>query len=306
MAERPTSNRKLALVTRLITDSNATPARALVEELTRYDAPPALPSELEAHGARLRAIVNDQQVPLAKRRQALRLLARDASQATVDYLLGVVMVEEDAILRQDAVRSLVKLRLGKVPLEFQAQPIRRQVEREVRNHRRILNVAAIYRQQARGAVTQEDPALALLRMLLEESAEQTFRLLMLLYRPEDIHLVYEQLRAPDAYLRTDAIELLDTLMDPAMRTVLFPMLDEDRFLLLLDEQDLGPPEPAVAYRLLQEAIWDHNSWLSVTTLCVVGRLRLTTLRQELEKASRHHLPLIASAGKAALHLAGLP
>ena len=59
-------------------------------------------------------------------------------------------------------------------------------------------------------------------------------------------------------------------------------------------------EPTAAYRFLQEAIWDHNCWLSVTTLCAVGRLRLTTMRQELEKASRHTEPLIATAAKVAL------
>ncbi len=143
--------------------------------------------------------------------------------------------------------------------------------------------------------------LALLRALAEETVAQVFRLLMLLYRPEDIHLLYEQMRAPDAYIRSDAMEMLETLVDSEMRAVLYPMMDEDRFLAALEEP-AGAPEPTRAFRVLQEAIGDHNCWFSVTTLCAIGRMRLTTMRQELEKASRHQAPLISAAGRVALHL----
>jgi hypothetical protein len=150
-----------------------------------------------------------------------------------------------------------------------------------------------------------DPVILLLRVLLEESVEQIFRLLMLIYRPADIHLVYEQLRASDDYVRSDAVELLDNLVGPSMRAIIFPILDEDRFLSLLEETSPTAYEPTAAYRLLQGAIWDHNCWVSIVTLCAVGRLRLTTMRQELEKASRHTMPPISAAAKVALHLATL-
>ncbi|MBI4003506.1 MAG: hypothetical protein HY353_00625, partial [Candidatus Omnitrophica bacterium] len=136
--------------------------------------------------------------------------------------------------------------------------------------------------------------------------EQIFRLLMLLYRPEDIHLVYEQMQATDTYVRSDAIELLDNLVDPSMRRMLLPLFEEDRFLASVEESQPTAHDPAVAYRIFQEAIWDHNCWLSVTTLCAVGRLRLTTMRQELEKATRHGESLISTAAKVALHLSNNP
>jgi hypothetical protein len=173
----------------------------------------------------------------------------------------------------------------------------------VANDQRIIVVARVYRQHSRGSLSPDDPVVELLRVLLEESVEQIFRLLMLLYRPDDIHLVFEQMRAPDAYLRADAVELLDNLIDPGMRATIFPILDEDRFLGLLDEASDTAPDPAAAYRMLQEAIWDHDRWLSVTTLCAVGQLRLTTMRQELERASRHGPPLVSTAAKVALALA---
>jgi len=305
-ARRPPTT-KLALVDQLMATPTASPSQTteLLAALAAYETHLSGPSELETGYPQLRALITDRSVPMPKRRQAIHLLTRAADQATVDFLFGMVMVEEDAVLRQEAVLGLVKVRLrGKGRLEFPIEPIRRQVGREVANYQRILYVASIYRQHYRGPLGTNDPVLALLRALTEESVEHIFRLLMLLYRPEDIHLIYEQMRVPDAHLRADALEFLDNLVDPTTRAMIFPILDEDRFLALLDEDLPIAREPAAAYRILQEAIWDHNCWLSVTTLCAVGRLRLTTMRSELEKASCHPAPVISTAAKAALQLAG--
>jgi hypothetical protein len=214
------------------------------------------------------------------------------------------MVEEDTVVRQEALRGLVRIRIRGGRLEFPLPAIQRQIAREVEDYRRVTSVAGIYRRHYRGPLPQDDPLLGLLGLLTEESSEQVFRLLMLLYRPEDIHLVYEQMQSDDAYLRTDAIELLDNLIDVKMRRVIAPVMEEDRFLDGLENGAVH--EPAAAYRMLQGAIWDHNCWLSATTLCAVGRLRLTTMRQELEKASRHTAPVISRAAKVALHLVALP
>jgi hypothetical protein len=307
MVDQP-SARKLALLDRLVEPATQTSdhARTLLRELTAYERYLADTMDPAFGMQRLRSIISDQREPMAKRRQAIRILARTGDQNGVDFLFGIVTVEVDAILRQDAVRGMVRMRMQSGGLEFPTQPIRRQIGSEVANYQRIVHVAQIYRQHHKGPVPADDALLALLRVLMEESIEQIFRLLMLLYRPEDIHLVYEQLRTTDGYVRADAIELLDNLIDAPMRTIIFPILDEDRFLSALEERAASLHEPTTAYRLLQGAIWDHNCWLSVTTLCAVGKLRLGTMRQELERASNNSTPLIANAARVALHLAALP
>ena len=278
-------------------------ARELIEELTAYEARRAGPAAVDGDTVRLKAMVGDPRVPMAERTQAIRLLTRSADQRAIDVLVGMVMADSDAALREEALRGLVQLCLRRTRLEFPVLPMRRQITQEIEQYTRILHVAAIYRQHHRGPLAADDPIVALLRVLMEESVDQIFRFLALLYRPEDIHLAYDQLRAPDAHVRADAIEFLDHLVDPAMRGTLFPILDEDRFLSAFEEEPGIVPEPSAAYRLLQGAIWDHNYWLSVTTLCAVGRLRLAAMRQEVEKASRHTVPIVASAARVALQLA---
>jgi hypothetical protein len=249
---------------------------------------------------RLRHLVQDRAQPLALRRLAVQLLGRPRDPDTMDFLCGLLLVEEDALLRHDVLRELVRLRLSRGTLSLPEAAFRRQVGREAAAFERVRRVSAVYRRHQPGASEAEDPLVAMLGVLTEESLEQVFRLLMLLYRPDDIHLVYEQLQAPDVHLRADAIELLDNLVDPSMRVMLFPVLDESRFVAPGAAEETALREPAAVYRALQEAIWDHNGWLSVTTLCAVGRLRLPTMRDELERASRHSEPVIATAARFAL------
>ncbi|MBI2104866.1 MAG: MFS transporter [Candidatus Omnitrophica bacterium] len=309
LADAPSSGRKLALVNRLVGASArwSADAAAFLAELAAYETRGEQPAADRLRVAELlRRTISDPREPMAARCQAIRRLAGLPEQATVDYLFGIAMVEADVVLRQEALCGLVRLRLrGGGTLEFLPQPVRRQIAREVANYERIAQVAQVYRRHHGGAVSADDPLLGLFRALMEETVEQVFRLLVLLYRPDDIQLVYEQLSAPDAYLRADAIELLDNLVDPPMRRVIAPILDEDRFLSALE----GPPpvaDPVQTHRLLQDAIWDHNCWLSVTTLCVVGRLRLPAMRPELEKAAHHTTALVSKAAKLALHFSEQP
>lgn len=303
LVDAPSSARKLALLNRLIgaEDRWSTDAAALLAELTAYETRPPQAADRRRETEQLKRTISDPHEPMAARCEALRRLAGCAEQATVDYLFGIATVEADAVLRQEALCGLVRLRLGGGGLEFMVQPVRRQIVREVANYERIAQVAQVYRRHHGGAPPPDDPLLGLFRVLMEETVEQVFRLLVLLHRPDDIQLVYEQLSAPDAYLRADAIELLDNLVDPSMRRAIAPLLDEDRFLSRLDEPPPAAADPVQTHRLLQDAIWDHNCWLSVTTLCVVGRLRLPAMRQELEKATQHAAAFVSSAAKLALH-----
>ena len=284
---------KLSLFEALMADRmHMTHTRDLLAQLTRYEqalegaAPFARAFEVNW----LKQVIQDRDQEMPLRKQAIHHLARQEDQDTFDYLCGMLMVEEEAILRDEVSKALVRMHMRAKLLQVPIAQIRRQIGREVESHQRVSHILAFYEKQTIELKPQADPVLTLLQVLKEESVEQVFRLLMLLYRHDDIHLVYEQLRVPDIHVRADALELLDNLVDPPMRRVLLPLLDED-----------PPPEELEStYQVLQEAIWDHNCWLSVTTLCAVGRMRLNAMNTELERAARHTMPLVAAAAKVAL------
>ncbi len=299
----PPSQRKFSFLRALLPRRAPTHAgHELLDRLMQYEQPGSCASfafETEEQVVEIKALIQDTSKEMGHRRHAIRSLARRADQITTDYLSGLLVVEEEAMLRYEVTRELVKLRVAHKDLQMPIAQIRRQIDREGDNYKRTQQVLHIYRKHHPNA-PENDPVIGLLRVLAEESVQQIFRLLMLVYRPDDIHLVYEQLQATDAHLRADALELLDNLVDPTMRRRLLPILDEDAFLDSLAAQD-DSNEPRVPYGVLQEAIWDHNSWLSVTTLCAIGRMRMTGFRHELEKASSHHtVPVVAFAAKTVL------
>jgi hypothetical protein len=80
-------------------------------------------------------------------------------------------------------------------------------------------------------------------------------------------------------------------------------MDEDQVLDAARREESGASYTSeMAYRVLQDAIWDHHYWLSVTTLCAVGRLGLKEMRRELDQAAQHSVPLVALAAQLAQQL----
>lgn len=300
---------KLALVRQLVA-ANREPSeesKQLLEALAEYEQRPHDPLTLEEglpSMQQLKDWLSDPHQPMTVRRAAIKQLAQQGGQEAVDSFLGLLMVEEDAVMRQELIRGLTKLRLRQPKLEFPKRLIRRQLIKEVGKYRQIFQVASVYRQMAGARCQDPDPAMELLKLSLEETVDHIFRLLSLLYRPEDIHLIYNQLREPDAYVRADAIELLDNLVHPRLRRLIVPVLDEDTFMGCLDGE-LTPDaiDQRDAVRLMGQSIWDHNRWLSVVVLCAIGRLRLEPLLSELDRAAQSRVPILRIAALAAQRLA---
>jgi hypothetical protein len=281
----------------------------LLETLAQYEQRPATGDRMDPPPSldRLKECLQDLHEPMAKRRAAIKQLVQQDGQEAVDCLLGMLMVEEDEDMRQELIRGLTKLRL-RYPhgLEFPKRLIRGQLAKEVQTYQRIVSAAAVYRHTSSRILADGDAVVGLLRLLMEETTQQIFRLLSLLYRPEDMYLIYNQLREPDAYLRADAIELLDNLIAPGLRRLILPVLDEDRFLQRAEGHLDHPMVELGEDRLLREGIWDHNRWLSVVIMSLIGRLRLEGLLSELDRAAQSADPLVSQSAQVARRLTGQP
>ena len=279
----------------------------MLEALAQYEQRP------DGHGGawsqspplqELRNCLADPHQPGLKRSEAIKRIVHHGGQDAVDCLLGMLMVEQETQMRRELLWGLTKLRLRQPHgLEFPKRLIRRQIAKEVETFQQIVQVASVYRRVDRRLTRQSDPALGLLSVLVEETTEQIFGLLGLVYQPEDIYLIYHQLQQPDAYVRADAIELLDNLIEPGVKWTIFPVLDEDAFLERLNGYADEPiPDPKTIIRLLRQGVWDHNRWLSLVIMSLIVRLRLDPLRPELERAAGSGDPLIRQAARAAARL----
>ena len=325
LSPRHPGREKLRLARELFdgTPNTSEEAKQLLGILDCYERQPEMPKTIELSAVqrqRLMEILSDRHEAMAARRQAMLQLVRHPSQDTVDGFLGMLLVEDDPAIRHEIIHGLANVRVNcSRGLEFPKKLIRRQIRKEVATYQQIAQLVAIYRWVDAGQVVgtagstgsngshgsagsngtarpeaaagsnRSDASAQLLRLLLEESTQQIFQLLGLLYRPEDIYLIHHQLRQPDIHLRADAIELLDNLIDPGLRWVIFPVLDENRFMERVDGAPTGDSadEPVTdakeAYRLLRASALDHNRWLSITVVAVAGRLGLDPLLGELAR-----------------------
>jgi len=300
---------KLAFASQLFGENGALAmgGERLLEALAQYEERPrtagASPTKLPLE--QLKGCLQDPQHSMATRRWAIKQLVRRDGQDVADYLLRVLEAERDATMRCELLRGLTKLRVRHpATLVFPQPMVREQIVREVGAYQRMIQIATIYRYRSDRLITVTDPLLGVLRLLIEETTQQIFRLLALLYPPEDIFLIYNQLREPEAYLRADAIELLDNLIDPGLRRLLAPVLDEDQFLEALERPMEGPvPSDEEINRWLREGVWDANQWLGILTVCLIGRLRLEPLFGELDRASVSSLPVVSLAAQLSRRLA---
>ena len=244
----------------------------------------------------LRRQLADSHQPFSRRAEALRALVHRADQEAVDAVLGLLLVEEDIEMRHELIRGLVTLRLGPGPrLEFPKRMIRRQIAKEVGDSERIVRLASIYHRMCEGRLREQDPFVALLRLLMEESTLRMFWLLSLVCRPEDIYLIYKQVRESDGYLRADALELLDNLVDPGLRGIIFPVLDEDYFLERVSAPLEAPPSDSdveAACGVLRSGVHDHNRWLNLMIVWLAGQLRLESLWPDLDAAAQRQTMLV--------------
>jgi len=310
------ARQKLAMAPRLFA-VNGRPvdeSRELLRALEAHEQAAQRPAgwAAEPHPESLRAALQDARTSMATRRYVMQALIRTDADEAFDTLLGMLMVEEEQTMRQELLQGLVTLRVGHPRLEFPKRVIRRQITKEAERARQVVQIAATYREVQRAAAmgsapaasSDGDPVLGLLRLLLEETHQQIFRLLSLVYRPQDIFLVYHQLGQSEPYVRADAVELLDNLIDPAMRWAILPVLDEDHFLDGIDQQvpELGT-EADVVTRVLGGGLGESHPWLSTVTASLVGRLRLTSLFADLDRAAGSSAPLLSQAARVGRRLA---
>jgi hypothetical protein len=180
-------------------------------------------------------------------------------------------------------------------LRLDVRLIMREIDRE---RERFHQARALQQLSAEG---KANPALvALAQELRHDVVRHVFRCLMLAYRAEDMHLIYEQVQAHEPYVREDALELLDNLVDPPIRRRFQALWDEDRFLEL---EGGGLPSTQVRDSL-QRALRDRCPWVNLVALFLVPRFKLFSLADELRAVAGRSVPGVSAAARLLLREMG--
>jgi len=174
--------------------------------------------ELLAHA------LGDPGVDLEVRRHIPRTLSRFGNERAAAILLaGLEHADLDAVTRHKMLRGLGRMKRDNPSLRLDREAVRRLARRAVTRTQELRRWRGVL---ARVSAT---PANALLKALIARkermAIERLFRALDLLRPGGEMERIHDGLRSPDATRRATSRELLEHLVDPALRSEVLALVD---------------------------------------------------------------------------------
>ena len=224
----------------------------------------------------------------------LQAIGTRAAQA----VLTESVLDQDVVLRYRCIAALNKR--GQIHPE---RPVDRRIiesvlAAEVMGHYRsyqVLGTLSSTLAAAAGPVRQG------LTESMERERERIFRLLKMLYPAHDLHSAYVGLQSVDPQVHDNALEFVDAVLPPEIRSLLMPLIDRDvplaarieRANHLLGSSLVGREE---AVEVLTTSA---DPWLRSCAAYAIGELHLSRFATLLERWATDPDPLLrATAGDA--------
>jgi AAA family ATP:ADP antiporter len=252
----------------------------------------------------LRERMFDERVPIDARRDIPGVLLRIGTPAAERALMESLL-QSDPMLRYRIIASLNKLRQLHPDVRLDPQVIEILLAAEITGHYRSYQVLGALG----GRLEPGDPVVQGLSQSMEQEVERIFRLMALLYPDTDLHSAYFGLRSENTLVRANALEFLDNVLKPQLRSLLVPLLDSQVSVAERAEMAnriVGAPvenvEQAVTTLLASE-----DPWLRSCAAYAAGTLQLHALDAELERLEFDADPLLRETVRTARRrLAGRP
>jgi len=206
-------------------------------------------------------VLLDPEEPVAVRRRIPRILAVVASPRVTEGLLRG-LDDARSEVRLQCGRALARLHVARPELAFERERVMSLVLAEARRGKRVWESQQILEV----ADEREDSPLVdeVLRDRANRSLEHVFTLLSLVLPLEPLRIAFAGLHTDDPVLRNTALEYLDTVLPPDVRSSLWP---------LLADRGTAPSEPQPAQEALADLLGSNQSI----------QINLAELRRRLEQ-----------------------
>jgi ATP:ADP antiporter, AAA family len=216
----------------------------------------------------------------------------EARRILTDHLL-----EADVILRFRVIAALNKLHQLHPDIELDRRPIEMVLTAEIMGHYRSYQIMG----KLGDAFEHADPVALSLKQSMDHEVERIFRLMQLRWPQTDMYSAYVGLQSQNPSVRANALEFLDNILQPQVRSLIVPLLDSQvsvRERVALANRLLGmsveTPEQAVAALVASD-----DPWMRASGAYAIGMLRLTSLAPELDRLASTDDPLLRETVRAA-------
>lgn len=273
----------------------------LAEPALAADAAAALAGFGDRVVGTLRDSLVDPDTPVTVRRALPQVLQQIGSQAA-HLVLGESLLDPDVEVRFRVISALNKLQDLHPTWVVDRRMLETVLGAEILGHLRSYQVLGTLDR----ALEDAAPVIAPLRTAMEQELERIFRLLKLLFPHQDLHSAYVGVQSTNPIVHDNALEFLENILQPQLRTLLVPLLDSaipTRQRVELANRVLGarPPTEAEAVTMLLRS---DDPWLKSCGAYAVGALGLTELAPELEALVASADPLLRETAKQAKEKVG--
>ncbi|MCL5130307.1 NTP/NDP exchange transporter [Algibacter sp. L4_22] len=176
-------------------------------------------------------------IAVAVKRFIPKVMAAFNSQNAVDTILISFKDSEDLSVRLECVAQLSKLKETNSTFHFNEKQVAKLILEECKLYNNSINamhtqiiVHYLRRKKLKFAIPDEEmkareSLIELLERRLENGLERIFKLLELRYSQNDVRMAYKGILSDEQDKRTNAIEFLDILLNPDLKSALIPIVE---------------------------------------------------------------------------------
>jgi AAA family ATP:ADP antiporter len=214
-----------------------------------------------------------------------RLGIREAASLLAEHLL-----DADASLRLRILGALTRMREAAPGAAPDARSLEAALGAEILGHYRSYQILGT----VDGRDPEQVPIVTGLRAAMREELERIFRLLDLLHPQRDFRSAWVALESGDRVIHDQAVDLLDSLLQPGLRQMLVPLVDpavDEAQRTALAQRLVGVPlaGPEAAVSAL---VGTGDPWLRSCAAYAIGVLGLRSLQPQLESWADDPDPLL--------------
>ncbi len=246
----------------------------------------------------LSELLADGRTDLAVRREIPWILARIGGKNAAQPLLDNISTD-DRTLRYRMVKALNRLHEHEPASVRSSRAVRDQLLIEIRNYYESLAIRQSLADKPKGLLART------IQERLDQDLEIIFRLIGLQYPQKDIYHAYTALRGTQSDRRAAALEFMDNVLRPDLKSVILPLLEEASTEHLIDRATtrFGIRVTSVedSLRLLLER---SDSWLKSCALYEIGTRGLGQLADACRRLAVDGDALVRETAQSALRQLG--
>jgi AAA family ATP:ADP antiporter len=252
----------------------------------------------------LAPILEDENQHKRKRVEIPKVFSLIGSQRSVSFLQKKLEFR-DLDLRYQVIRALNRLSLEYPELRFDHQYVKARITEEIGLFQTTFRIWLELKGASVGAVsagrsTDEENRVQKVRSLLVRALEERldnileriFRLLGLKYSPKDMLNAYFGLISDKDYLRANAIEFLDNILETSLKRTLIPLVESSRSDLQKYEGKSFQPDIAGEEESLEIILRGDDNWLKACAMHLAAALGLTKFIDSIQPLTNSPDPLM--------------